>query len=266
MSYPQPDADQYAIAGYQFFRLNTLLSSPGDIYQSAQSGHGVAIGPESDIANVNLAYFDSQVPTFMQRTVISPTRSFVGRVDARNDSTYSPAQRPGKLLFWSDDLYDPNYRPIALPAAFNEAHDLVQFVAPRLDVIEYFKPINSLVPPRQDKEFVFQTYALTTGGKFYLVVPYYGRKYCYVEFTNRNQVQPNVIGIVGVNYAITQDDSATPYHQEKTILAQGSIAPNANVTKIISCAVEGMFDALVFNFSDVGPAPLRITMSDTPGG
>ena len=75
MSYPQPSADQYAIKGYQFFRLNTLLTSPGDIYQSQQSGHAFAIGPESDISNVNVAYFDDQVPNFMAQTVISPQRA-----------------------------------------------------------------------------------------------------------------------------------------------------------------------------------------------
>lgn len=265
MSYPQPSADQYAIKGYQYFRLDTPLTSPGDIYESEQSGHGLAIGPNSDIANVNVAYFDDQIDdTFMNTTVISPNRAFVGRVDARNDVTYGPMARPGVILFWANDIYDPNYRPISKPAAFNPATDEIQFVPPQLDVIEYFKPVNSLGPSRIDKEFNFQNYSVTAG-TFYLVIPYYSRKYCYVEFTNKDTVTPNTFGIVGLNYAITQDDTPNPYHQETTILARAAVADGVSVTKIITAAATGMFDALVFSFSGTGPAPLRIVMSDTGG-
>lgn len=261
MSYPQPSADQYSIKGYQYFRLNTLLTSPGDIYESAQSGHALAIGPESDLANINVAYFDDQVETFMQRTAISPLRAFVGRVDARNDQTYQPAERVARILFWSADIYDPNYRPISKPAAFNATNDQIQFVAPRMDVIEYFKPISSLTPGRTDKEFTFQNYPVVLG-RFYLVLPYYGRKYAYCEFTNRDQVLANTWGIVGVNYAITQDDSTTPYHQETTIQSPVAINANNQATRIIKASSDGMFDALVFSITGAGPAPLRVVMSD----
>jgi hypothetical protein len=262
VSYPQPDADQYAIKGYQFFRLNTLLTSPGDIYESAQSGHGLAIGPESDLANINVAYFDDQVETFMQRTTISPFRALVGRVDARNEAVYVPANRTAKILFWSADIYDPNYRPISKPQKFNPVTDIINFVPPRLDVIEYFKPQSSLTPGREDKPYVFQNYPVVIG-KYYLVVPYYGRKYCYVEFTNRDALFPNTFGIVGVNYAITQDDSATPYHQETTLLGPTAVVAAGQVTRRITAGSDGMYDALVFSFTLAGPAPLRLLMSDT---
>lgn len=259
MSFPQPSSDQYAISGSQFFALNTPLSSPGDIYESTQGGHGLALGPQSDIANVNVAYFDQQVPTFMQRVVISPGRAFVGRIDARNDTKYAPAQRPGRILFWSDDLFDPNFRPRGFGV-----QDSISFVAPILDVIQYFKPLASLTSGRQDKEFVFQNYIVGTG-TFYIVVPYYGRKYCYVEFTNR-EVTPNTFGIIGVNYAITQNDTLNPYHQETTIRAAAAVAGGAQVTKIITAAALGVFDALVFSVTSPGPAPLRILMSDEAQG
>lgn len=266
MSYPQPDANQYAIRGYQFFPLSTVISSPGDIYESAQSGHAFAIGPQSDIANVNLAYFDDQAgPTNMQRQVISANRAFVGRIDARNDATYAPSQRPGKILFWSDDLYDPNYRP-RLPTTFNPVTDSITFVPPVLEVIEYFKPIDSLGPARADKEFVFQTYDVGAGGgTFFLVIPYYGRKYAAVTFSNRSTTTPTTFGIVGLNYAITAD-TTNPYHQETTIQATGAVAPLASVTKLINAGTTGVFDALVFNFTTGGPAPLRILMSDIAQG
>jgi hypothetical protein len=261
VSYPQPSADEYAVRGYQYFRLNTLLTSPGDIYESAQSGHGVAVGPESDLANINVAYFDDQVVTFMAHTSVSPARAFVGRIDARNDAVYVPANRAGKILFWAADIYDPNYRPISKPAAFNPATDAINFVAPRLDVIEYFKPLGSVTPGRDDREHVFQNYPVVLG-RFFLVLPYYGRKYAYIELTNRENIGANTVGVVGLNYAITQDDSATPYHQETTLLTPTAVASGAQVTRIIKATSDGMFDALVISMTSAGPAPLRVIMSD----
>lgn len=264
MSYPQPNADDYANNGYDIFRLNTLLVSPGDIYESTQSGHALAIGPDSDLANINVAYFDDQVPTFVQSTTISPMRSFVGRIDARNEVLYQPANRPGKIMFWADDIYDPNYRPISKPAAFNPAIDVINFVAPRMDVIQYFTPLTSITPARNNKEFVFQNYPLVTG-RYYLVIPYYGRKYASVEFTNRDALLANTFGIVGVNYAITQDDSLNPYHQEKTLLAPVAVPAAGQVSRVITASLDGMFDALVFSFTLTGPAPLRVVVSDDQG-
>lgn len=260
MSFPQPDADKYALSGSGFFRLNTPLSSPGDIYESQQGAHGLCIGPLSDIANVNVAYFDDQVQTFMNFATISPKRAFVGQVYARNESKYAPAQRPGRILFWSDDIFDPNFRP----RSFDKVTDSIEFVAPRLDVMEYFAPAQSLGPCRTDRSFVFQDYGVS--GTFFLVLPYYGRKYAYIDFTNRNTVESNTFGIIGVNYTITQDDSANPYHQETVLRAPAAVAPGASVTKIITAGTTGVFDALVFSLDNNGPAPLRIVVSDESQG
>lgn len=261
MSYPQPNADAYALGGAGFFRLNTLLSSPGDIYESEQGSAGLALGPDSDIANVNVAYYDPQFAgNFMQFATISPQRSLVGTVAARNDAQYAPSGRPGRIMFWIDDIYDPSFRP----RSFNSGTDSIQFVAPRLDVIEYFSPQASLVTPRNDKSFVFQNYIVS--GTLFIVVPYYGRKYCYVNFTNRNTVLPNTFGILGVNYCITQDNTLNPYHQESTIRAPAAVAAGGSVSLVVRAANQGMFDALVFSVNEAGPAPLRIIMSDVPQG
>jgi hypothetical protein len=219
----------------------------------------------SDLANVNVAYFDDQVPTFMNFTTISPGRAFIGRLDARNESTYSPAGRPGVIMFWSDDIYDPNYRPVVRPAAFNPATDAIQFVPPLMDVIEYFTPPGPLAPQREDRMFEFQNYPVVLQ-RFYLVLPYYGRKYASVNFTNKDALLPNTFGIVGLNYAITQDDQPNAYHQETTIVAPTAVAAGASLNKQITSAVDGTFDALVFNLTLAGPAPLRVTMSDIPPG
>lgn len=261
MSFPQPSANAYAADGSKFFRIRTPLSSPGDIYESSQSGHAFALGPESDLANINMAYFDDQAPTFMQLTSISPLRTFVGRVDARLDAKFSPAQRPGKLLFWANDIYDPAFRPRGFDANLG---DSIQFVPPIFDLIEYFEPVSSLVPAREDKSYLFQEYPFTTR-TFFLVIPYYGRKYGFIQFVNRNATDPTTFGISGVNYAITQNGPPNPYHIETVIRAPAAVVTNAQVTSIVTATNAGMFDALVFSLTNVGPAPLRILMSDNPG-
>lgn len=260
MSFPQPKADDYAINKYGFFRLNTPLSSPGDIYQSAQSGHAFCVGPLSDIANINMAYFDDQVETFQQVATLSPTRSFVGLVIARNEATYSPAQRPGRILFWANDIYDPSFRPAGFAAG-----DTIYFVPPVFDMVQYFSQLPSVVPPRSDKVFNFQNYNIAPPHTSYIVVPYYGRKYCYVQFTNRNQTTANTFGITGINYSITQNITSSSYSQVTAIRNPAAVGPNVSVSKIITAQVDGVFDALMFSVNEAGPAPLRIVMSDTVG-
>lgn len=260
MSFPQPQPTPYVVNNYQFFDINTPLSCPGDIYESNQGGHMFCVGPQSDIANINMAYFDDQAaPSLLRQTTISPTRSFVGEIYARNESRYAPADRPGVILYWPADIYDPNFRP----RGFSTDDDSIEFVAPQFNVIQYFAPVSSLVPQRIDKEFTFQNYIVPTGGVLYLVIPYYGRKYCYINFTNRNATSANTFGISAVNYAITQDDGSNPYHQQTTIHAPASVSANGGtVTQIVKAGTQGMFDALVFSLTQSGPAPLRITMSD----
>ncbi len=97
------------------------------------------------------------------------------------------------------------------------------------------------------------------------LVPYYGRKYAYIQYTNRNATNPSTYGIRGVNFAITNSSGPAPYHQETTIVAAAAVAPNASVTTIITAKNQGCFDCLVFQVSD-NPGPLVVLMSDVDQG
>lgn len=257
MSYPQPIASTYCTNSGTFFPLTTPLVSPGDIYESDQSGHAFCIGPNSDIANVIVAVEDDQItPTQMRFTAISPQRPAVGLLATRPDTTYNPSGTPAKILFWSDDIFDPNWRPPGFGV-----NDTIQFVAPQFEVYQYFQPTT---PPagRVDKSYLFQDYDLTIGTQ-YIVVPFYGRKYAYCQFSNWNAVEPNTYGIMGVNFTITQNASPTAYRQITTIRAAAAVAGGGTtVTNIITATNQGQFDALVFSITNPGPAPLRIRVSD----
>lgn len=272
MSYPQPNANRYAINGYQFFRLNTLLSSPGDIYESEQSGLALCLGPESDVSKVACAYYDDQVQTFINSTVIDPSRTFVGRLDARNDARYQPANRPGRILFWSADLYDPGYIPSATVGY--AAGDPILRITPRLDVLQYFQSPSSLAPRRADKEYKFEDYTLSTQ-QSWLIFPCYGRKYGSIVCTNRNTKidgsEDFTFRVIGVNYAAPKSSGA-PTTQE-VVIYSGTLA--VGDTKVVSGFLgsgAAMYDAIVVSVHqypslleiDTNRVPLRVYLSDEP--
>jgi len=274
VSYPQPDANEAAVNGANFFRLNTPLVSPGDIYESEQGAHAFAIGPKSDVARVTIVYWDdnkgaSEPRTFMTSTEISPERALVGLVVAKNqEASYQPADRPGRILFYVSDLYDDRYRPEdADPVEGNFLR-----VIPQLDVIQYFQPVNSLTPGRDDKTFYFQVIpppvAPFDTDPTYVILPYFGRKYAFIEMTNWDSVAPVTIKIIGTNYAITNDFlvGPTPIHQETVLLTPTVLAASGGqVIKLVRASIEGMFDALVISVTGVGGrTPLKIVMSDNP--
>lgn len=272
MAYPQASPDEAIVNGAGFVRIRTPLASPGDIYESQQSSAATAIGPDSDIAVVNINYFDGQVaPSFINQVAVSCQRTFTGTLAARNDATYSGSgdsgvtefHTPGRLLIWPADIYDPNY----IPSDFDPDDDIIENITPILDVLLYASAQQSLVPARIDKSYELQNFEAT--GITWTVFPFYGRKYAFVEFSAKGGgVTPSTITIRGVNYAVTPEavdaGAGTPYHQEYEILASTSVAPgDPPVRQIITATTQGMFDALVIGIHSAGATPLRVITSDT---
>jgi hypothetical protein len=265
MAYPQPSSDDYAIGGSEFFRLLTTLTSPGDLYESEQSGHALALGPLSDVANVNIAYFDGQVPTFVNQTQVGPPRSFVGVINKLNDS-YAPSQRPGRILLWPSDLYDPSW----IPSGFAQGQDTLTFITPVLDVIEYFSPQPSLVPTRNDKTFRFPQIDTDGIQIHFLVLPYWGRKYACCRIGNASTT-PLIWTVKGITYYPNEDNKAIETTIDTTTVPQRT-DPGAQHTTLIRAGVEGMFDAILIMIELVtelpvnGLTPFEVIMSDTPAG
>ena len=275
MAYPQPNSDQYALNGYTYFRLNTPLSSPGDIYESAQGAQAFAIGPDSDVDRVNIAYFDDQRgPTFVNRATIGPSRSLVGVVAARNEVQYMPGARPGRILIWPEVLYDPSFKPPLWtdgPFGF----DTLRIIPPQLDVIQYFTPVPSLSTGRSDRTYLFQTLEapVQPNAQGNLMIPYYGRRYACIEVTNRTDLSTSTsidLAIYGVNFTYSVASPASQQtHQITTIRALTPLAANAQTIEIITAENDGMFDYLLIQTQRVAPGllpgdpcPAKITVSD----
>ncbi len=271
MSYPQPSADAATLAGLEFFRLNTELVSPGDIYESVQSARAFAIGPDSDISKVNVVYFDgTNAPTLMSQLSIGPDRSLTSLVAARNTDTYMPVinqadpqnARPGRILLYPAEFYDPAFRP-----QFAAALDTVTFIPPRLDVLMFFQNPHSVPSARTDRSFYFPTIPLTALQSTWLIVPSYGRKYVHLSAISQPG-SPTTIGVRGINYILGQNAPGAPGVAFETILlAVGVISEVTATNVIVTAGNQGMFDAIVIQVdgtATTGIPRIRITMSDTP--
>ncbi len=261
MTYPQPDSDRAALAGLDYFRLNTKLVSPGDIYESVQGAKAFAIGPESDISRIRAYYIDEQTPTTrMSNFVVSADRSYLGSVYARLDAQYEPARRPGRILLATDDIYDPSWRPTGF-----EPGDVVNFVPPVFDVIQYFKKAPGLWPQRVDKRHYFQGFDDGLSGSITIVIPYYGRRYASFRIKNVDaDVASSLAYTFGaVNFAITDDADATAIkkHQQVTF-ANAALAQYVSASFNATAGIDGMFDAVFVKVDRDTASVVHITVSD----
>lgn len=230
MSYPQPNFDQYALNGYKFARLNTPLTSDGDIYESQQGAQGFAIGPDSDISKVNIGYFDDQVPRFMNQVAITPERSFPGFFAARNEVNYVPSNRPGRILIWSDELYNNTWNP-----NFIDVAGRIDFEVPVLDVVQYFAPAaQSMNSGRNDKEYWYDFIpappSVDAPNAWTLVIPFYGRRFFNMNFVSDfAQLADIQVTVQGLHYKPgTANTAATTLHLIGDIPPGGGI-PFVNV-------------------------------------
>jgi hypothetical protein len=263
VSFPQADADQAAINGAQFFRLNTPLSSSGDLYESAQGALAFALGPNSDVSNLRVSYLDESVAGGVSQIILSPDRSFVGRVDARNEITYPQSvTRTGRTLIGIDDIYNPAWRPGDFDG------DTWEQVPPDIDVIQYFVNPPSLIPQRSDKTFRFQylqpppNFAKRT----MIAVPAYGRKSGSIAIYNASLVGIVAVGVFGVRYVLSNAGSTIPLGIESIMSPLAPLPAFGTRFVQFSGALHGSLDYIFITVSGeyVGGAalPIIITLSD----
>lgn len=257
MPFAQPSADLAARAGADVFRINAPLSSPGDIYESTQSAFGFALGPQSEVSRVEVAYFDDQASDNMAQFTLTPQRAWTGRVDTRLDATYAPSSRPARILIWCGEIWNTGYRP----TGFDSERDTIEFFAPQLDVLQYLLPGPMPKPYRADKQMLFQRLPFPADGLLNLVLPFYGRRYGSLMF--ENLTGDALTGqVLGVNFGIGDADI-------EKVIDTINIAAGADDTTIVRTNSVGMFDALLLQVGFIGagattgPIAARILFSDT---
>lgn len=264
MSYPQKTASAAVLGGQDFFRLNTLLTSPGDIYESDQGSHAFALGPDSDIANVDVFYLDPNSPGSMNSFRVSPDRSMVGTIKASVVDNYAPLAIPGRVLIAPADLYNPAWRPTGFAAP-----DVISYITPVLDVIQYFTPQPSLVTQRNDKTYELES--VFNGGQpignGWVVVPAWGRKSASFKFKNGFVVGERVT-LYGVKLGISVAPLSSASSDIQQELLAETVVTTTPTSYVYKFSASGAFDYFAIKYDLDGltsgnfGATTHITVSD----
>lgn len=270
MSFPQPSSVAPVISSEQFFRLKTVIESAGDLYESEVSALAFALGPDSDLASVNVTYYDEAMKK-ANSLVLSPDRAFVGRINARSDVDYPcPGARKGRILISVNDMYDGSARP----SGFNANDDEIDFLRPTLDVIQYFVNAPSVTPERSDKTYRFQYFRgaqnLATG-VYYLAIPAYGRKSGTFCFTNRNGIATVHVAVSGWKLSTSETPGTIGSFQNG--LASDDLLVGDSLIYNYDAGVDGIWDMFLialgggagpFPYDPTAALPTVITLSDDP--
>lgn len=272
MAYVQPDVDRYVLGGYSFFRMKQELASPGDIFESPQSAHAFALGPDSDISRVNVGYYDEQISQFLNQFTITPQRSFVNEIVAFNKTkSYAPSQVPARTLIWPAEIYDSTFRP----NGFVPGDDGLVFEPPVIDILQCFQPTPSISSQRADKTYYYELVPFGTSDICYFLVPFYGRRAAFVW---ADHIDPGgggsvVINAAGVNFRITElpyfealidQITLSPLDPIRTIVVRPNYYDVEPAAIVGATQSNGMWDYLMLKVERTADADsaIRIVVSD----
>jgi len=204
MTYPLPSSSVISVTTSQaYWNLHTKIESSGDIYESDVPGLAFAIGPDSDVAQVKVSYFDPNETDKLNEQIVSVDRPFVGRIESNLNERYATGQL-GRMFITLLDIIPPTgYFPPS--GASNQS---VQVAPAVIDLIQYTTPQPTFLPGRPDKVFRYDTvgeqalFPFPTN-TFWFVVPFYGRRFAQVVVKNLNFVAEPNIGVTtfGLTYS-----------------------------------------------------------------
>jgi hypothetical protein len=175
-------SDTAVLNGGSFYRLKQTLQSPGDIFEIDSSAAAVYVGPDSDLTEYRLTYYDEQQPNELQTADISVNGPFVGQLASLLDTTITATGQKARILANAIDLYQPGFIRV-FPTIGNAARTVM--VPPQVDLIWSFTPDIPDVPNvRADRTFRFTRVPFddeTTAGGTDILIPAYGRRSITVQ-------------------------------------------------------------------------------------
>jgi len=182
----QPGSPESVLGNQEYLRIFQPVLSPGDIYEIDSSTRAIYIGPNSDLAEIRLAYYDKQSrdPTLMTLADVSVNGPFVGRLDSLLATQYQGLGQPGRILAYPVDIVDPAYErptgPTTVPARrYN--------VPAQIDLICALKDLPSIPEVRADRTYRFPRVpfnndgGMDDDGSTDLVIPIYGRRMVTIQ-------------------------------------------------------------------------------------
>lgn len=279
-------SDNAVRGGQEFFRLFQDLESGGDIYEINTSTKALCVGPQSDLANYTVNFFDSQAPDNIDEINLSINNPVIGRVDALLATKYPTASGlPARILISPRDLVDNEWLPadFVKPIFFPLPPTPGDFVAARprskIDILSYLKDPPALAPLRDDRlhQFPFVPANASPLRAFY-ILPYYGRRYgefSLQNFTGGGEAQTYTINIQGVNlFPGTQSALGTNPGKVTSIITQIAagviVPPGSRSNLLIKADTDGMFDLISIdiatdNFVATTDSSMQLLTSDRIG-
>lgn len=170
----------------EFYRLKQTIRSPGDIFEIDVSTKAIYIGPDSDISEVALQYYNPDLPDAIETAVVAVNGPFVGRLDAMLASKIPTLNQPGRLLVSPVDIVDPTYS-FDLFTPQREEH-----IPVTLDLMASLTPLPDIPAVRADRTLRLPSVPWTMGrtvdddgdnGSTSLFIPIYGRRTVTVTIT-----------------------------------------------------------------------------------
>jgi hypothetical protein len=272
-------SSQAVLNGQEFFRLFQEFESGGDIYEIDTGTKALCVGPQSDLSNYTVNFFDFQAPDSIDEVNLATGNPVIGRLDALLATQFPTASGlKARILISARDLVDNNWLPAGwTPPVFNfpdppVGGDVIAArVLPRIDLFSYLSNPPALAPLRDDRLYQFPfTVSLAPPWRFWWILPYYGRRYGEFSFNNLSggaESQTYTINAMGVNLfpGIQDSDGDLPGASKsiETTLFGGPIIvpPGGRSNRLIKSDLEGMFDLIAISLvTDQGKPDVNTVM------
>jgi hypothetical protein len=258
VSYPQPQASQEVIEGQEIFRLKTPLVSSGDIYEVDTSATAFAIGPESDIQNARITYYDPTKPGRSESFVISAGSPFAARIDSFASSKFPTSNTQARILISPEDIINNQWTTQLTSVGWSS------IVPPTLDVIGYLGAPPRLTEMRPDR-FYKGRLGFNGQDRSILAVPLYGRRYASVtagRFFASAGAQMGLLGAQLLTDVYGGVEDLNTQFVALTALPDSLLGDGASITLEYRASAHGYFDYLILNFFTGGDNTIDPAVED----
>jgi hypothetical protein len=184
--------------GQEFFRLKQELQSPGDIFEINESARAIYIGPDSDVGEVQVTYFNPDEPDSIETANVSVNGPFVGRVDSLPVTVVPSTGQGARILVSPSDIVDATYNPGPLFAGLvaQRTFNIPIFI----DLMIALKTLPAIPEVRADRTLRFpqvpfqvSTSLVGSDGSTNVIVPIYGRRMTTITVIDQSTVRGVVV-------------------------------------------------------------------------
>ncbi|HZJ67685.1 MAG TPA: hypothetical protein VFD36_29480 [Kofleriaceae bacterium] len=175
-----PSQDVGAVQRSQeFYRLKQVIQSPGDIFELNESAKAIYIGPDSDLAEVQVTYFNPDEPDSLETAVVSVNGPLVGRLDSLPSTIVSSTGQPARILVSPVDIVNNDYND-------PDQDGILRHIVPaKIDLLVALKALPDIPQTRADRTIRLSRVPYIDATTD-IIVPVYGRRMMTVNLTTNN--------------------------------------------------------------------------------